>query len=678
MQQMKLWTGALVMAALVGCGNKSPDAAQPAAAAPGTGAPAAAAPGDSEGEPVAAGPIKQEGGWAPKPAAPGWDKEYLPEDDNWKQFKQELMFNNGADIETLDPAVVTGVPEHRIFMALYEGLVIHNPETTAPCPGVAETWKVSDDGRTYTFTLRKDAKWSNGDAVTAGDFYYSWYRVLAPYPASQYAYMLHDIQGAKAFNEGRVAETELPLFEDQACTKPNGQKLAVGDVVNEVKKQDKFPQEFPDNATEEDLAKEAWKVTCGDKSGWVLRKSLRGEGKIDGAGFATVGLKVVDDHTLQVTLAAPKAYFLDILAHQTQMPVQRKNVEPWDLKRKADQAFRTENFVGNGTHVLKELTPRKHIVMTKSPTYWNRGIVMLEKITALPIDAMETAYAKFQADEVDWLMAVPVSKIDEVKQHPDYYVAPYLGTYFYRINCNERAHPDDPNKPHPLTDKRVRMALNLAIDKKTICEKVTKAGQIPAEGFVPPGIPGYPQFEGLPFDRARARELMAEAGYPGGKGFPKVEVLYNTSESHKKVAEALAGMWEETLGIVIGLSNTEWKVYLDQVDQENYDIARAGWIGDYGDPNTFMDMWITAGGNNNTGWSNAEYDALYKKTMSGVSAAERMQAFQKMEEIICKDEFPVIPIYYYVNQGLLKEKVRGVYENIRDLHPWQYIWIEEE
>ena len=140
----------------------------------------------------------------------------------------------------------------------------------------------------------------------------------------------------------------------------------------------------------------------------------------------------------------------------------------------------------------------------------------------------------------------------------------------------------------------------------------------------------------------------------------------------------MTGMWKETLGITVGLANSEWKVYLDQVDQENYDMARAGWIGDYGDPNTFMDMWITGGGNNNTGWSHAEYDRLYKVTMSDVSGAERMKAFQQMEEIICKDEFPVLPIYYYVNQGLLKEKVRGVYENIRDQHPWQYIWIEEE
>jgi oligopeptide transport system substrate-binding protein len=627
-------------------------------AAGGPAAPAPAAPQAQEPAPA----------WGPAAAAPGWDRDYLPPSDAWKKYKQELIFDNGADIETLDPAIVTGVPEHRIFMAVYEGLVLHDPKTTEARPGTAETWTISPDGRTYTFTIRADAKWSNGAAVTADDFRYSWWRVLAPKPPSQYAYMLYDIANATAFAEGRIAETALPLHDDAECTRPNGQSLAAGEVVEVT---ERFPANGASGGAEASEAAEAVRVKIGDRSGWVRKQALRGEWKLDGPGFAQVGIKVLGPRTLQVTLAEPKQYFLDILAHQTAMPVHRLTVE-----KHGDAAFRLENFVGNGTHTLAEYVVRKHIVMVKSATYWNRALVKLEKLTALPIEMQEASFTKYEAGEHDWMMSVPVSKIDEIKVHPDYYVAPYLGTYFYRINCNARPHPEDAKRPHPLSDRRVRLALNLAIDKTTICEKVTKGGQIPAAGYVPPGIPGYPTFEGLPFDRARARELLAEAGYPGGKGFPRIDILYNTVESHKKIAEAIGGMWEQNLGIVVGLTNTEWKVYLDQVDRMDYEISRAGWIGDYVDPNTFMDMFVTGGGNNNTGWSNAEYDGLIADARRSSDPAKRMAMFRRAEEILCREELPVIPIYYYVNQGLLRPKVKGVHGNILDLHPWQYIWIE--
>jgi len=371
-----------------------------------------------------------------------------------------------------------------------------------------------------------------------------------------------------------------------------------------------------------------------------------------------------------VTLDGTKPYFLDILAHQTAMPVHRTSVE-----QHGDDAFTVGKFVGNGPYVLHSWEPRNRMVMKKTDTYWDAAACKLEWIVSLPIDNLETAYSMYRAGEVDWLMGIPTTKVDEIKLHPDYYVNKYFGTYFYRVNCTNRPHPDDSSRTHPFTDPRVRRALNLAIDKKTICENVLKGGQIPATGYVPPGVVGYPTFQGQPFDREAAKRLLAEAGYPNGKGFPKFEILYNTNEGHKLVAEALAGMWQETLGITVGLANTEWKVYLDQTDRVNYDLSRAGWIGDYMDPNTFMDMWVTGGGNNNTNWSHNEYDDLIARASQEPDPQARMQHFQRAEQILCVEELPILPIYYYVNQGMKHVKVQGVYDNIRDLHPWKAISI---
>ncbi|MCI0342143.1 MAG: peptide ABC transporter substrate-binding protein [Planctomycetales bacterium] len=609
--------------------------------------------------------------WGPQPAPTGWDKQFEPTSQEWRKHAQVLRFNNGTEIETLDPARMTGVPEHRIIMAVCEGLTMYHPVSSEPMPGAAESWVISDGGRTYTFRIRADARWSNGDTVTAADYRYSWWRVLAPQPPSQYSYMLFDIENAKAFAEGRIAETPLALHRDAERTQPNGQSLAVGEIVEVVKT---WPDPLPENPSDEEAKKFSVEVKCGEKSGWVGKSLLRGAWQLDGPGFAKVGIEAPGVRTLVVRLSEPKPFFLEVLSHETSMPVHPPTVE-----KHGNQAFRAGVFVGNGPYVLKSWEPRVRMVFEKNPAYWGRDRVELDRIVAHPVENMEPAYAMYKADEVDWLMDVPLAKIDEVKLHPDYYVAPLMGTYFYRVNCTARPHPDDPSRPHPLTDRRVRQALNMAMDKKTICEKVTKAGQIPASGYVPPGTaPWYEPLQGLPHDRERARALLAEAGYPGGKGMPKIEILYNTLESHKTVAEAIADMWQQNLGITVGLHNAEWKVYLDQVDRIDYHIARAGWIGDYLDPNTFLDMWVTKGGNNNTGWSHPEYDRLIERVKEVGEPTKRRETFRTAERILCVDELPILPIYYYVNKGLKKPKVRGVHMNIKDMHPWQYIWIEPE
>jgi oligopeptide transport system substrate-binding protein len=495
-----------------------------------------------------------------------------------REAEDGFIFNNGAEPETLDPHLMTGVPEHRIALALYEGLVREDPKTLAPLPGVAESWEISADAKTYTFKLREGAKFSNGDPLGAEDFVWSWQRALSPKTASQYAEQLYAITNAKAFNEGKLED------------------------------------------------------------------------------FAEVGVKAPDERTLVVTLDAPTPYFLELLSFQTLMPVHRATVEGH-----AERWTRPGTHVGNGPFVLAEWRPRDQLVLTPNPHYWDAASVKLPKIRIKAMDDLNTAYAEYQAGKLHWMPAVPQTKIDEVQAHPDYYVWPYLGSYFFRFNVT---------KP-PFDDVRVRKAFTMSVDKKSVCQDVLKAGQIPATGYVPPSIHGYEPVVGLPYDPAAANALMFEAGFPGGEGFPEVELLYNTNEAHKQVSEALAQMWRDRLGVTVKLRNMEWQTYLKDQRSLNYTICRAGWIGDYADPNTFLDMFVTDRGNNNTGWSNAEYDEALAAAAKEQDPAKRMAIFRRAEEILIKEDLPILPIYFYVNQGLKRPEVSGLHQNIRDLHPFQ-------
>ena len=504
--------------------------------------------------------------------------------------KQVLRLGNGSEPEGLDPQIVTGVPEHFILAALLEGLLSENPKTLAPEPGVAERWEVSKDGRVYTFLFRSDAKWTNGDTVKAGDFAYSYERMLTPEMATKYGYMLHVLKNAKAFNEGTLKD------------------------------------------------------------------------------FSKVGVKVVDDRTLALTLEEPTPYFLQLINHYSWYPVHPPTIEKFGGMTKRDSQWtQPKNFVGNGSFRLKEWKLNEHILVEKSPTYWDADKVRLEKIYFLPISSAETEEKMFRDNQLHVTQTIPLTRIEHYqKKEPELLrVDPYLGTYFYRVNVNHKA----------LKDKRVRQALAMSINRHEITRFVMKAGQIPAYYMTPPNTAGYTSQAKFAFDPARARQLLAEAGYPGGKGFPKIDIYYNTSEAHKQVAEALQQMWKKTLQIDVGLFNQEWKVYLDTVNKIKYDVARAGWIGDYNDPNTFLDMWLTGGGNNQTGWSNARYDQLIQEASQTSNPAARFEKFQKAEAILL-DEMPVIPIYFYVSLTLVKPNVRGWYPNILDHHPYKYIHLE--
>jgi oligopeptide transport system substrate-binding protein len=511
-----------------------------------------------------------------------WKKHLQPDSDHWKSVAQDLVFNNDTEPETLDPGLMTGVPESRLGLALFEGLIAYDPETLAARPGMASAWEISTDGLDYTFHLRPEAAWSDGKRLVAGDFVASWRRALLPKTAAQYAYQLYPIAGAEEFNRGTTTD------------------------------------------------------------------------------FATVGAKAPDDATLLVHLKQPCPWFLDLCAFQTLMPVRVEVIARW-----GDAWVRPEHLICNGPFMLKSWQPRGALVMVPNEHYWDRAQVRLRTLTALPYDDAETAYKKYQEGGLHWLFTVPVAKIDEVKRLPDYYAVPYLGTYFYRFNCS---------RP-PFDDARVRRAFSLALDRSVITDHVLKGGQKPATWFCP-NVAGYQHVAGLAYDPAAAKKLLAEAGYGDQKPFPRVELLFNTSEAHKQVAESIVQQWHANLGVEVALRNSEWKVYLADTEKMDYQVARASWIGDYGDPNTFFDLWITNGGNNRTGWSDKEYDSLLAQSQAERDPAKRIAILKQMETILVERELPVMPVYMYVNQGLLKDSVRGWHENVRDIHPYQYLWLE--
>jgi oligopeptide transport system substrate-binding protein len=412
----------------------------------------------------------------------------------------------------------------------------------------------------------------------------------------------------------------------------------------------------------------AWERVLNPKSGakyaqqlyYVKNAENYNEGRLN--DFSQVGVKALDDRTLQVTLKCPTAYFLDLTSFFTLYPVPR-----WAIDAHGKDWAKPGKIVSNGPFRLVSWVPQKELVLEKNPQHWDAATVKLQKVVFLPTDDINTAYKQFLAGDSDWVPQVPPAQIDAARNRPDFYVTPYLATYYFRFNVM---------KP-PTNDVRVRKALSMAVDRESLTKYVTKSGEIPSSTFVPAGMRGYEGVRGLSFDLAAAKKLLAEAGYPDGKGFPQVELLYNTSELHRLIAQAVQQMWKDSLGIQIDLVNVEWKVYLARQNSLDYQISRAAWIGDYVDPNTFLDMWITGGGNNQTGWSNKRYDNLISQAACKiVNAKDRMHTLQEAEEILVMDEVPIMPLYTFVNKGMLSRRVRGWSPNILDQHPLKYISLE--
>jgi len=385
--------------------------------------------------------------------------------------------------------------------------------------------------------------------------------------------------------------------------------------------------------------------------------------------FDEVGFKALDDSTLQITLNNPTSYFLSLLNHHSWFPLHIPTIEKHGkVFELGNRWTRPGNFVGNGPFVLKEWKVNRVIAVKKNPLYWDAKTVRLNEIRFYPIESLDTEERAFRSGQVHRTDKLPLPKVEYYKQnHPELLMrAPYLGTYFYVINTR---------KP-PFNDKRVRQALALSIDREIITKNVTRGGEMPAYAFTPPNTAGYTSETQIKPDLAKAKKLLTEAGFPDGRGFPKFEILYNTLESHKTIAETIQQMWKNNLNIDVGLRNEEWKVYLNTKKAGgNYDLSRYGWIGDYPDPNTFLDMWITDGGNNDAGWSNLEYDKLISDAAKAIDPKERFTLFQRAEAILL-DEMPILPVYYYVSIYLLSPSVKNWNPTILDHQPYKYVYLE--
>lgn len=506
---------------------------------------------------------------------------------------QVLHLGNGDQIEDVDPQVVTGVTEHNVIAALFEGLLSEDPKTRQLAPAVAERWEVSPDQVHYKFYLRQNAKWSNGDPITATDFVRSYQRILSPGLGSEYANMLFPIKNAEAFFRGEIKN------------------------------------------------------------------------------FDEVGVKALDDRTLEITLRSPTPYLLSMIAnHYSWYPVHIPTIEKFGkIDQRGTAWTKPGNLVGNGAFILTDWRVNDIIIVKKNPLYWDAATVKLNEIRFYPIQSLDTEERAFRSGQLHVTYECPRNKVQSYQQsHPHLIrIAPYLGSYFYRINTTRK----------PFDDKRVRQALAMTIDRESLTKNISRAGEIPALTYVPPASsPLYKSPAGISPNVEAAKKLLAEAGYPDGKGL-KVEIHFNTQENHRKIAEAIQEMWVKNLGAQVTLVNHEWKVYLDAQDTLNYDVSRAGWIADFIDPNAFLELFVTGGGNNDTGWSNKEFDKLIEQAAFTAEPENRMQTLQRAETILL-EEMPLIPIYFYTKPYLIDPSVKEWNPNVMGHTVYKYVYLESD
>jgi oligopeptide transport system substrate-binding protein len=384
-----------------------------------------------------------------------------------------------------------------------------------------------------------------------------------------------------------------------------------------------------------------------------------------------LGVKALDDLTLQVTLTEPTPYFIQLMDHYSTFAVHRPTLEKFG---KATDRFtkwtRVENIVSNGAFKLTEWLLNRRISMAKSETYWDAQNVSLNGVVFYPTENIVSEERMFRAGQLHYTQSIPLEKIPvyETMENSPYVQAPYLGTYFYLINTNVP----------PVDDVRVRRALSMAVDREKLSATVMQKSVYPAYSITPPGTLGYQPPKLFSYDVAKAKQLLADAGYPNGEGWPGLEITYNTSESHRKVAVALQQMWKNSLNIDITIANQEWKVYLDSVSQMNFQVARRGWIGDYVDPNNFLDLYLSAGGNNNTGYADPRFDELISKLAPQAKTKEERFARFYEAETMLMEEMPIIPVYTYTSKHLVHPSVKGLPSNLMDSLNLKYVSLEPQ
>ena len=408
--------------------------------------------------------------------------------------------------------------------------------------------------------------------------------------------------------------------------------------------------------------------TASDYAGmlfYVKNAEAINSGKL--TDLSRLGVRAIDDKTVRVELTAPTPFFLELCAFWTLAVVPEKAIT-----QHGDQWCLRQPLPVSGSHTLEFWHVRDRVRLRKNTHYWDADNTRNNVVDFLPVEAPTTAINLYEAGQADIIWdksLVPIELLDALSQRPDYHKFDYLGSYFVRFNTTKK----------PLDDPRVRKAMALAIDKAGLVAKYTKGGERLANHFVPPGTGNYTSPSGPAHDPGLAKRLLAEAGFPEGKGFPTdFEYLFNSSEVNKNIAVELQRMWHETLGIQVKLRQAENKVYLAAQSALDYHVTRSSWIGDYNDPNTFLDMFMTQNGNNRTGWSNAGYDRLIRLANATTDPPKRNALFREAETILIADELPIFPLFFYVGINIYHpDRIGGIHPNILDIHPISAIYAKE-
>ncbi|HJO95866.1 MAG TPA: peptide ABC transporter substrate-binding protein [Victivallales bacterium] len=384
--------------------------------------------------------------------------------------------------------------------------------------------------------------------------------------------------------------------------------------------------------------------------------------------FSDVGIKAVSGHVLQITLNKPIPYFLSLITHMAWFPIDKKNIEKYgDITQRGTKWTLPGNLIGNGPFKLKKWNINKSITVVKNKNYWDAKNVKLNEIVFYPFNDAQTEERAFRSGQLHVTYTVPTSKIGvyEKKNPGIIKITPYLGTYYLIFNVNKK----------PYNNPLLRKALSLAVNRVNLAKYVVKGGRIPAASFTPPNTAGYTADTKLDFNVQKAKYLLTEAGYPDGEGLPVIELTYSSSVRNRRIVEAIQEMWAKNLNVKTSIINKEWKVYLDSFRTRDFSIATASWIGDYNDPGTFLDLWVTGAGNNRARWSNKEYDKLIEDASDTPNRKLRNNFFNKAEKILI-NQTPIIPLFYYTSLALIKPEVKGWYPNILDHHPLKNVYLE--
>ena len=497
--------------------------------------------------------------------------------------RDTININLGNEPPTLDWSMATDVSSYTVLNNIMDGLTQFDAEFR-PLPALAESWTVSDDGKTYTFKIRDGVKWTDGKPLTAGDFEYSWKRLLNPETGADYAYFLYDIVNAEEYNTGEINDADK------------------------------------------------------------------------------VGIKVVDDGTLRVTLKKPAAYFPSLLSFMATYPMRKDVVEEHGIRW-----TEPENIVTLGPYGLTSWKHHDHILLTRNGDYWGDK-PRIEKVRIIMNENPSSALAQYESGELDYAdsKSIPPLEVPRLKDLPDFKTTLMFRTNYIAFNVE---------KP-PFDNPLVRKAFAASIDRQSIVDLIQGAG-VTTKSWIPNNMLGYNDEVGIDFDPEQAKKWLAEAGYPDGKGFPEVSFLWPDVSSNRIIAEALQSMWKMYLGVKVNLMNQEWKVYLSTINTDPPEIHRAGWGADFPDPHNFMTLFTCTSGNNRTRWCNKEYDALVYQAAEETDPAKRKELYDKAQKILTENDVPIVPFYVSNQQNMIKPYVKGLVPNPLDLVLFKYVYFED-